>query len=61
MELTKEFLDNLPMSNMPDDYDGVDELTELILTEFNNECDKIDKKYESPCNNSHRLVGENKN
>ena len=61
MEFTKEFIDSLPLSQMPEDYDGVEELTEQLIQDLNNDFDKIEAKYADKSDNTYTLVSETEN
>lgn len=52
MILTEEIIQKLPLSQIPDDYDNVDEITAEIIKEFNEAADEIDKEYDNKGNNS---------
>lgn len=51
MILTEEMKENLPLSGLPDDYDGVDEICDQIVNEFNTVCDEIDVFWGGQINN----------
>ena len=51
MILTEEIISKLPLSQLPDDYDNVDEITAEIIKEFNEAADIIDREYENKSNN----------
>ena len=61
MKITKEILDKLPISELPEDYDNVEEITAEILNEFNKAADKIDFEYENQGNYTTKFVAEGKN
>ena len=42
MILTEEIINQLPISELPEDYDNVEEITAEIIKEFNEEADIID-------------------
>lgn len=46
MILTEEMIDQLPISELPEDYDNVEEITAEIIKEFNEEADIIDAEYD---------------
>lgn len=45
MILTEEMIKNLPLSDLPEDYDNVEEITNEIIREFDEACDEIDREY----------------
>ena len=46
MILTEEMINQLPLSELPEDYDKVEEITAEIIKEFNEEADIIDAEYD---------------
>lgn len=60
MILTEEMIKNLPLSDLPEDYDNVEEITNEIIREFDEACDEIDREYANKSDHTPKFSDQGK-